>query len=209
MKRRLKNKNPIHLSIAIYQLAKLRMLQFYYDCIDFYFDRSDFQYQEMDTDSAYIAFSCDNPFQDCIKLELREHFKQHKYDWFPRDYGTDVAKFDRRTPGLFKDEWSGDAMISLSSKNYICYLPDELYKVKVSAKGVQQGRVRNNDVLSPNGFETVVQDRITLQGTNKGFRLSKETKSIITYSQTKTALSYFYDKRRVLEDGITTEPLDI
>ncbi|GMF23198.1 unnamed protein product [Phytophthora lilii] len=104
MKRKLKNKNTIHLSIAIYQLAKLRMLQFYYDCIDVYFDRSDFQYQKMDTDSAYIAFSCDNPFQDCIKPELREHFVQHKYDWFPRDYSTDVAKFDRRTPGLFKDE---------------------------------------------------------------------------------------------------------
>ncbi|GMF55832.1 unnamed protein product [Phytophthora fragariaefolia] len=46
-KRRIKLRNLIHLSIAIYQLAKLRMLQFYYDCIDFYFDRSDFQYQEM------------------------------------------------------------------------------------------------------------------------------------------------------------------
>ncbi|KAG2764035.1 hypothetical protein Pcac1_g24382 [Phytophthora cactorum] len=208
-KRRLNNKNPIHLSIAIYQLAKLRMLQFYYDCIDFYFNRSDFQYQEMDTDSAYIAFSCDNPFQDCIKPDLRTHFKEHKYDWFPRDYNTEVAKFDRRTPGLFKDEWSGDAMVSLSSKNYICYLPDETYKVKVSAKGIQQGSGRNNGVLNPDGFETVVRDRITLQGTNKGFRLSKETKSIITYTQTKTALNYYYDKRRVLDDGITTEPLDI
>ncbi|RAW29324.1 hypothetical protein PC110_g14310 [Phytophthora cactorum] len=156
-KRRLNNKNPIHLSIAIYQLAKLRMLQFYYDCIDFYFDRSFFQYQEMDTDSAYIAFRCENPFQDCIKAELRDHFKQHKYDWFPRDYNKEVAKFDRRTPGLFKDEWSGDAMVSLSSKNYICYLPDESYKVKVSAKGVQQGRGRNEHVLNPNGFETVVR----------------------------------------------------
>ncbi|GMF43432.1 unnamed protein product [Phytophthora lilii] len=57
-----------------------------------------------------------------------------------RDYNIEVAKFDRRTPGLFKDEWSGDAMVSLSSKNYMCYLPDESYKVKVSAKGVQQGR---------------------------------------------------------------------
>ncbi|GMF14370.1 unnamed protein product [Phytophthora fragariaefolia] len=54
-KRRIKLKNPIHLSIAIYQLAKLRMLQFYHDCIDFYFDRSAFEYQEMDTDSGYIA----------------------------------------------------------------------------------------------------------------------------------------------------------
>lgn len=206
-KRRLKNKNPIHLSIAIYQLAKLRMLLFYYDCIDFYFDRADFRYQEMDTDSAYIAFSCDNPFQDCIKPELHEHLKQHKYDWFPHDYNDRIAKFDRRTPGLFKDEWSGNAMVSLSSKNYICYLPDEQYKVKVSAKGAQQGHGRNEDVLNPEGFETVVRDRITLQGTNKG--LSKESKSIITYSQTKTVMSYYYDKRRVLEDDITTEALDI
>ncbi|KAG2988366.1 hypothetical protein PC121_g10478 [Phytophthora cactorum] len=208
-KRRLNNKNPIHLSIAIYHLAKLRMLEFYYDCIDFYFDRSDFQYQEMDTDSAYIAFSCNNPFQECVKPELRDHFKQHKYDWFPRDYNREVAKFDLRTPGLFKDEWSVDAMVSLSSKNYICYLPDESYKVKVSAKGVQQSRGCNEDVLNPLGFESVVRDRITLRGTNRGFRLSKETKSVITYSQTKTALSYFYDKRQVLEDGISTLPLDI
>ncbi|KAG2783092.1 hypothetical protein Pcac1_g7067 [Phytophthora cactorum] len=208
-KRRLNNKNPIHLSIAIYQLAKLRMLQFYYDCIDFYFNRSDFQYQEMDTDSAYIAFSCEKTFQDYIKPELREHFQEHQYDWFPRDYNIEVAKFDRRTPGLFKDEWSGDAMVSLSSKNYICYLPDESYKVKVSAKGVQQGRGRNEHVLNPDGFETVVRDRITLQGTNKGFRLSKETKSIITYTQTKSVLSYFYDKRQVLSDGISTIPLNI
>ncbi|RAW34764.1 hypothetical protein PC110_g8925 [Phytophthora cactorum] len=107
-----------------------------------------------------------------IKPELREYFKQHKYDWFPRDYNIKVAKFDRRTPGLFKDEWSGDAMVSLSSKNYICYLPDEQYKVKVSAKGAQQGHGRNEDVLNPEGFETVVRDRITLQGNNKGFRIS-------------------------------------
>jgi hypothetical protein len=208
-KRRIKLNNPIHLSIAIYQLAKLRMLQFYYDCIDKYFDRSDFQYQEMDTDSGYIAFSFDNPFEECIKPELKDHFSQHKYDWFPRDYDEEVAKYDRRTPGLFKEEWRGDAMVSLSSKNYICYLPDETHKVKVSAKGVQQGRGRNSDVLSPTGFESVVRDRITLSGTNKGFRISKESKSVITYTQQKTALNYYYDKRQVLADGISTIPLEI
>ncbi|KAG3233686.1 hypothetical protein PI124_g21245 [Phytophthora idaei] len=188
-KRRLKNKNPIHLSIAIYQLAKLRMLQFYYDCIDFYFDRSAFEYQEMDTDSDYIAFSCENPFQDDIKSGLRKHFKEHKYDWIPRDYNKDVAKFDRRTPGLFKDEWSGDAMVSSSSKNYICYLLDEPYKVKVSAKGVQQGRGRNENVLNPDGFETVVRDRITLQDENGSQLLLRQA--------------------TVLSDGISTIPLDI
>ena len=44
---------PIQIGCAVYQLAKLRMLQFYYDCLDKYVDRSDFQYIEMDTDSAY------------------------------------------------------------------------------------------------------------------------------------------------------------
>jgi len=109
-KRRIKLNNPIHLSIAIYQLAKLRMLQFYYDCIDKYFDRSDFQYQEMDTDIGYIAFSCDNPFKECIKPELKGHFTQHNYDWFPRDFDEEVAKYDRRTPGLFKEEWRCDGI---------------------------------------------------------------------------------------------------
>ncbi|ETI31223.1 hypothetical protein F443_21776, partial [Phytophthora nicotianae P1569] len=138
------------------------MLQFYYDCIDFYFDRSNFLYQEMDTDSAYIAFTDDHPFKNLIKPELVQHFKDHKYDWFPRDYNDKVAKFDRRTAGLFKEEWRGDAMVTLSPKNYICYLPDAKYKQKVSAKGVQQGN-RNTDVLNPLGFETVVREKITLQ----------------------------------------------
>ena len=41
----------------MYQYAKLRMLQFYYDFLDKYLDRSDFQMCEKDTDSAYIAIS--------------------------------------------------------------------------------------------------------------------------------------------------------
>ncbi|GMF66321.1 unnamed protein product [Phytophthora lilii] len=143
-----------------------------------------------------------------MKPTLRAHFKEHKYDWFPRDYNTEVAKFDRRTPGLFKDEWSGDAMVSLSRKNYICYLPDESYKVKVSAKGIQQGGGRNNGVLNPDGFETVVRDpsRYKVQTRVSNYRKKPSLSSPILKT---TALNYYYDKRRVLDDGITTEPLDI
>ncbi len=45
------------------------MLQFYYDFIDYYINRSDFDYCEMDTDSAYIAFSSDG-FEDLVKPDL-------------------------------------------------------------------------------------------------------------------------------------------
>lgn len=86
---------------------------------------------------------------------------------------------------------------------------DENHKQKVSAKGVQQGGNRNCDILNPDGFENVVQNRITLNATNKGFRVDKRSQSIITYEQKKIGLSYWYDKRQVQSDGISTKPLDL
>ena len=46
---------PFQVGFFVYQYAKLRMLQFYYDFFDKYLDRADFQTCEMDKDSAYIA----------------------------------------------------------------------------------------------------------------------------------------------------------
>lgn len=114
-----------------------------------------------------------------------------------------------RTAGLFKEEWRGDSMVSLSPKNYICYNPDNGYKQKISAKGVQQAHGKNEDVLNPEGFETVINDKVSLSATNSGFRFNYETKTMMTYEVRKKGLSYWYDKRRVHSDGITTSPLDI
>ena len=74
--------NPIQIGCAVYLLAKLRMLQFYYDCLDKYVDRSDFQYIEMDTDSAYLAFSA-TKLDDVIRPEMKEEYEKDKYNWFP------------------------------------------------------------------------------------------------------------------------------
>lgn len=227
-------KNPIHVAVAVYQLAKLRMLEFYYDCIDKYIDRSDYQYQEMDTDSGYIAFSGEHPFPDLVKLELREHFEENKHKWFPRTDTEDNAKYVKRTPGLFKEEWRGDAMGSLSSKSYICYDGDLIkanwfnkktgkeeplyHKTKCSAKGIQKSN--NKGILTPEKFESVIQEKITLRATNRGFRVVKQTDffdgqamskapQMQTYEQQKNGCGFFYDKRIVLEDGISTIPLNI
>ena len=63
----------MQIGFFVYQYAKLRMLQFYFDFMDKYLDRRDFQYCEMDTDSAYIAIA--GPSVDSSeKLELREEF---------------------------------------------------------------------------------------------------------------------------------------
>ena len=48
---------PFQVGIVVYQLAKLRMLQFYYDFLDHYLDRRDYELIQMDTDSMYFALS--------------------------------------------------------------------------------------------------------------------------------------------------------
>ena len=64
---------PIQVGCAVCDLAKLRMLEFYYDFIDKYIDHSDFVYCQMDTDSAYIAFSAEK-IEDLIKPELKDYY---------------------------------------------------------------------------------------------------------------------------------------
>ena len=54
-KKNIKLNLPMQIGVFVYQFAKLRMLEFYFDFMDKYLDRSDFQYCEMDTDSAYIV----------------------------------------------------------------------------------------------------------------------------------------------------------
>ena len=46
---------PYQCGIAVYQLAKLRMREFYYDFVDKFCDRRDFEVIQMDTDSLYIG----------------------------------------------------------------------------------------------------------------------------------------------------------
>ena len=66
---------PLQIGVAVYHLAKLRMLDFYYNFIDKYIDRSDFELLEMDTDSNYFAFSEDS-IEKIIKPEMREELWQ-------------------------------------------------------------------------------------------------------------------------------------
>ena len=62
---------PYQCGIAVYQLAKLRMLEFYYDFLDKFCDRRDFELIQMDTDSFYMALSA-NDFDEIIKPEMKE-----------------------------------------------------------------------------------------------------------------------------------------
>ena len=56
--------------IAVYKMAKLRILEFYYDFLNKYFSRQDFELCYMDTDSFYLAMSGDL-LDEIARLEMK------------------------------------------------------------------------------------------------------------------------------------------
>jgi hypothetical protein len=53
-----------------------------------------------------------------IKPEMQQRFRMEKKNWLPRDDTPEHAAYDKRTPGLFKTEFTGDGMIALCSKTF-------------------------------------------------------------------------------------------
>ena len=113
-KRRIKITRPYQCGISVYQLTKLRMLEFYYDFLDKFIGRRNFEVLQMDTESFYFAMSAQD-IDEIIRPELREEYAKEKSKWLVTD------KYSKRVPGLFKPEFNGQRMITLTSK---CYYAD-------------------------------------------------------------------------------------
>ena len=198
-KKRIKMNLPIQIGFFVYQYAKLRMLEFYYHCIDHFLDRSDFELLEMDTDSLYMAIAGDS-VEELVKPERREEFEGVKDQWFPRNDTPEHTAYDKRTPGLFKVEWSGQGFVGLNSKTYYCWGEE---KDKYSCKGIS----KKNNTIKKDTYLRVLRTGESESGENRGFRVVKNR--VLTYAQFRVGFSYFYPKRKVLADGVTTIPLDI
>jgi len=191
-KRTVKIDRPYQLGIAVYQLAKLRMLEFHYDFLDRYFDRRDYELMYMDTDSEYVAFS-NLDIDQLVKPSLREEYLKEKPKWLAAD------EFSKRTPGIFKPEFVGTRMIALTAK--CCIAQNDAGAIKFSCKGVSK---RQND-MSFERYKDCLNHVGIDKARNIGFRLYDH--GLVTYEQSKLGLSAYYDKRYVLEDGIHTKPL--
>ena len=67
---------PIQIGCVVYQLVKLRMLQFYYDCLDKYVDRSDFHNWFRDeTTKEAKAYNKRTPGLFKVEFEARPMFQ--------------------------------------------------------------------------------------------------------------------------------------
>ncbi len=227
-KKKIKLDTPITIGYFILQYAKLFMLRFYYDFIYIFFNPCDYQLMTMDTDSYYICFSAENPFS-LIDPKLRDQLCAVWEQWFPREYCAEhkgdfyasikagvrrdfkqckeciaAFQYDARQPGLMKLEFSGNKMVCLCSKMYcIEDENEEDTNTKLSCKGVNKNRISNAMAI----FDHVLSTQETLSAKNKGF-VTKKT-HVYTYEQIRSSFTYFYPKREVLCDGISTRPLSI
>ncbi len=90
-------------------------------------------------------------------------------------------------------------MIGLCSKTYIVSKDNDDYKF--SCKGISKRFVEN----PLNIYKQVLETGNSASGTNKGFRVKDH--GIFTYTQQRCGFTYFYCKRKVMDDGIHTVPL--
>ena len=167
----------------------------------------------------------------CADINIEADAQHH---WFPRTCCKEHAQYDKRTPGLFKLENQGNKMIGLCSKTYIVRKTKVLkptntrisaFRLMKKAKGCKlvrsplQCRRVNEYKFSSKGvskrhltapmtkFRSVLKTRKAQSGFNCSFRVRKNV--VFTYTQERRGFSYLYCKRKVLPDGIHTEPLDV
>ena len=165
------------------------------------------------TDSLCIAFARDT-IDECVKPELKEQWNTEKCNWFcSEDVDTLVEfrgefitkkQYDSRTPGKFKEEYRGIGMACLNSKTYIKWKMSDCKDYKLSSKGVQEKR----NTLTPHYFTNTLNTQAPKIIENAGLIQDKES-VIHTYRQQKQGISYFYCKRKVLPDNVSTTQLDI
>ena len=221
-------KDPLQIAFFVYATSKITMLSYIYDFMDLYFPRTVYEICCTDTDSLYYAYAKNETgdIEDWVKPELRESYfrnrgrflpsqacnnpicfehyvqcKTNKTPWVqaPCCYKTEL--FHNRTPGLFKTEYEGEEICFLAPKTYCC--ESTTRKQKLSCKGVN----KRINPLKMDDFLRVLRDGTKHNVVNRGFRCIDG--KMRTYAQLKCGLSPIFIKRRVLDDAIHTEPLDL
>ena len=204
---------PIYLGIWILQFSKLHMIKFMYNCLNKYIHYSDRMLGQSDTDSLYAGYAGDS-IDDVIRPEKKREYNSLIYDtcreieddaerFFVRKCCKQHTQHDNRSLGLLKIEASGVELLSVCSKTYILLMKDN--QIKMSAKGVNQKSLLEDNAFDR--FKATIKTKQSHYNANYGFKMISN--QMVTYQTYKRSINYLYIKRKVSEDGVSTEPLDI
>ena len=133
VKPEIEHREPIFVGFLILQYAKQTMLELYYSFFKKFCDTDKYEELEMDTDSLYLALSKENledvilPKKRAEPSQLRskdctDNFTASATDsFFPRTCCNVHKNYDKREPGLFKEEFRCAEKLCLCSKTYCSY----------------------------------------------------------------------------------------
>ena len=128
----------------------------------------------------YLGITVES-IEELIRPEAREEFEQDKHIWFVSF--SPSKKMNARTFQSRKGDQPGQVKFSMKAVNKAQFLnPMEKYKCVLSTK--ENFRACNEGICA-------------------------KDQSMATYKQWKNALTYFYPKHEVLDDGRSTRPLKI
>lgn len=212
---------PLIVGMFVLDYSKLLMLRFLYDYLLHHIPQTNFCLIQTDTDSLYMSFSEPSLYL-AIPKNKRKSFMENYSKWFAVEYCPDHQReffdaafangtfhpcdkckewtlYDGKTAGKMHIEWMGSGVVALCSKSYYCFDHNEK-NTKISAKGISK---KHND-LKVADYKDVLTNQKISTANNRGFRIKGD--DMFTYNQTKKGLNYFYAKRIVLSDHITTLP---
>ena len=200
---------PIYTGIAVFELSKLRMYQYYYDCIKKVYPGKKSELLMTDTDSFIIEIETEDLYKDM--LENHEHFDFSGYSpQHPMFQGlspeaiTNLREKNKKVLGKMKDELNGDILLEFAgirAKAYslkwkICGGIKECQKLKGIKRGTVEKTIHHEHFLDClNNDSTLYRHFNTFRSYNHKLQ---------TINQNKLALTNYDDKRWIMPDGINT-----
>ena len=152
----------------------------------------------------FLGLACEHHKKEFIKTQVQN------LEWIQADCCKAHEIFDRRMPGLMKLEFFGSQMLALAPKTYITEKdplqgiendPNQMTKKACKGLSIKLNQFRFDNYLD------VLETKRSRIGVNKGFIC--KIHQVFTYTQKRSGLGFFYGKRKVLGDGISTIPLDL
>ena len=194
----IKFNQPIYVGVAILDISKTLMYDFYYRLKERYGDKIKLLYT--DTDSLIISIKTKDFYED-----MKDMIDEFDTSDYKKDNSYGLPQVNKKVLGKFKDEMNGkilEEFIGLASKLYsnkvFASNNDEMKK----AKGVKKNIIKNQ--ITHNDYKICLENKITKTVKQKMIRSTKHR--IYTIEQNKRGLSSFDDKRCLFDRQTDTLP---
>lgn len=191
----IKYNKPVYIGMCILEISKICMYDFHYGyMLPQYRDQCKILY--MDTDSFMYNIQCNDIYED-----MKSHISMFDTSDYDSDNVYNMARNNKKVPGLMKDENCGKIMreyVGLRAKMYSLKVDNskDTKKIKGIKKNIVQKTIHFED------YKICLNEKIEIK--RQQVLIRSRLHKVYTISEKKIALSCFDDKRYILDDGINT-----